>query len=577
MLLIGFWTGIHPATAQFSKLMDFDGTNGSSPDGSLLLIGDALYGMAQYGGANGDGCIFKINTDGTGYTDLFDFSGTADGERPHGSLTLSGNVLYGMTMMGGTNNLGCIFKINIDGSGYDKLFDFNGLNAGSYPYSTLALSGNWLYGMASEGGNASKGSIFKINTTNGVFTKLFDFTGTSNGSNPSGSLVVSGDVLYGMARYGGANDMGCIFKINTDGTGYTQLLDFSGANDGEYPHGSLTLAGGKLYGMAIQGGANGQGCIFSLNTDGSGFTRMFDFNSVDNGGYYPSGSLTCVGNIFYGMTSIGGVAGNGCIFQYDPDHDGLSRLKDFNGTADGNSPYNDVIVSGGTLYGMTYYGGSYDDGVIFKYILKPSDQASQITFPSLGFNFADITWSNGNGERRAVFLKEGSGPITDPVNNTTYTAGADWNNKGSQLGTSGYYCIYNGPGNMVSVTQLAANTDYTVQVYEYNGDEGNEQYSLSTGAGNPNSFHTSMLTGIGDDKFHPVKLYSDGSGIYAYLGQRYLRTQLSVYNLSGICVARTSDLNEGLNRIEVPHQPGIYLVTLVLDDHIYTEKIRLIK
>ena len=47
------------------------------------------------------------------------------------------------------------------------------------------------------------------------------------------------------------------------------LLSFSGSN-GAYPYGSLTLSGGTLYGMTRLGGTNGDGNIFSLNTDGSG-------------------------------------------------------------------------------------------------------------------------------------------------------------------------------------------------------------------------------------------------------------------------------------------------------------------
>jgi hypothetical protein len=74
----------------------------------------------------------------------------------------------------------------------------------------------------------------------------------------------------------------------------------------------------------------------------------------------------------------------------------------------------------------------------------------------------NVSGTNGNGTNRAVFMKLGTGAITNPSNNTTYTANTNWSSKGTQLGSSGYYCIYNGTGNSVRVTNTTANTAYTV-------------------------------------------------------------------------------------------------------------------
>jgi hypothetical protein len=60
-----------------------------------------LYGMTPQGGG-GDGTIFSINTDGTGFHSVFSFNGT-DGELPHGDLTLNGSTMYGMTKNGGSS------------------------------------------------------------------------------------------------------------------------------------------------------------------------------------------------------------------------------------------------------------------------------------------------------------------------------------------------------------------------------------------------------------------------------------------------------------------------------------------
>jgi uncharacterized repeat protein (TIGR03803 family) len=174
------------------------------------------------GGAYSKGIIFKINTDGSGFTKLTDFDGSNKGMEPIGGLTLSGNTLYGMTELGGTNNLGTAFKVNTDGTGFGKLFDFDGTLMGSDAQSTFTLSGNnVLYGATFLGGvNPFDGIVFAVNTDGSGFEKLHDFADTINGRGPSGSLVLSDNVLYGMTSLGGIKGKGVIFKyILSDQTG----------------------------------------------------------------------------------------------------------------------------------------------------------------------------------------------------------------------------------------------------------------------------------------------------------------------------------------------------------------------
>jgi uncharacterized repeat protein (TIGR03803 family) len=112
------------------------------------------------GGANGDGNVFRINTDGSGYTDLFDFNGT-NGYYPEGGLTVSGSTLYGTTYGNPISN-GNILSINTDGSGYRDLFDFN-FTDGALPVGSLTLSGSTLYGTTAEGGTYGEGTVFALN------------------------------------------------------------------------------------------------------------------------------------------------------------------------------------------------------------------------------------------------------------------------------------------------------------------------------------------------------------------------------------------------------------------------------
>ena len=68
--------------------------------------------MTRQVGAFGDGNIFEISTNGTGYKDLFDFNGT-DGENPVADLTLIGSTLYGTTNQGGAYGDGTVFALNL--------------------------------------------------------------------------------------------------------------------------------------------------------------------------------------------------------------------------------------------------------------------------------------------------------------------------------------------------------------------------------------------------------------------------------------------------------------------------------
>src|SRR5690606_24458165 len=95
--------------------------------------------------------------------------------------------------------------------------------------------------------------------------------------------------------------------------------------------------------------------------------------------------------------------------------------------------------------------------------------------------------------KRVVFVKQGSGSIINPVDSNIYLASSDWNIHGTQLDTSGYYCVYNGTGNSVTLTNLNPVTQYTVQVFEYNYNKllGNRiVYLKSTAINNPNQITT---------------------------------------------------------------------------------------
>ncbi len=375
-------------SAQHTKLLDFTGTaNGDEPWGSLISDGVFLYGMTSKGGSNDQGTIFKIKPDGTQYTKLLDFSSASTGGFPFGSLVSDGTFLYGMTEGGGTNNLGVIFKIKSDGTGFVKLLDFAGTANGSEPYGSLFFDGTFLYGMTTSGGTNNVGTIFKIMPDGTGYTKLLDMAATANGSYPNGSLISDGTFLYGMASEGGTSNEGTVFKINKNGTGFIKLLNFTGAANGSNPFGSLLYDGTFLYGMTYSGGTINDGTIFKIKTDGTGYVRMFNFNlSI---GDRPFGDLISDGTFLYGMTYSGGSGGTGNIFKIKPDGTGFQTLHDFANVANGWLPYGSLLLEGSSLYGMTQQGGigdapPFNGGTVFKYALSVSIPTISSFTPSSG-------------------------------------------------------------------------------------------------------------------------------------------------------------------------------------------------
>jgi len=368
---------ISTANAQFATLHEFAGgyDDGRNPYGGLTPSGSTLYGMTPKGGSNDYGVIFKMNINGNSYTNLHKFIGGApNGRNPYGSLTLSGSTLFGMTERGGSNDFGVIFKMDTVGSNYIILHKFvGGDNEGRKPSGSLTLSGSTLYGMTYSGGANDYGVVFRMNTDGSNYTNLHTFVGaTDDGRNPYGDLTLSGSTLYGITYAGGTNSYGVIFRMDTDGSSYTNLHEFIGGNnDGLSSFGSLTLSGSTLFGMTLQGGSNNNGVIFRMKTDGSSYTNLHKFIGGNDDGRNPFGSLALSGGELYGMTYFGGNSDGGVIFRINTNGSNYINMHDFaGGNGDGKQPlYGALVEVGSYYYGMTSQGGINGNGVGFRQLI----------------------------------------------------------------------------------------------------------------------------------------------------------------------------------------------------------------
>ncbi len=374
---------------QFTTLLSFNDTNGASPQGSLTLSGSTLYGMTKLGGTGVTaGTVFSLPVTGGTPTTLSNFAWDTHGAQPYGNLTLSGSTLYGMTSESGTHSFGTVFSLPVTGGARTVLLSFDGTN-GQYPLGSLTLSGSTLYGTTSyggasyTGGSSGNGVVFSIPTTGGAPTTLFDFDAT-HGKWPGSSLTLSGSTLYGMTAQGGDSSHGTVFSIPVTGGTPTILYNLDWTH-GALPSGGLTLSGdgSTLYGMTPHGGAYGWGTVFSVPVTGGTPTILFSFESESPDGAHPQGSLTLSGSTLYGMTAQGGTDNNGTIFSMNIDGTDFQTLLRFDG-ANGANPHGDLTLSGSTLYGMTSEGGDYGYGTVFRLDLTTIPEPTTITLLGMG-------------------------------------------------------------------------------------------------------------------------------------------------------------------------------------------------
>ena len=339
----------------FTALLNDTNSDGAYPDGTLAFAGNTLYGTAYNGGTSGNGTVFAVNTNGTGIATVHSFTATSglnatnsDGANPEVGVIVAGSTLYGTTENGGTSGYDAVFKVNTNGTGFTTLHSFTSGSDGETP-AGLLWSGTTLYG-TTVSFNSGNGTVFKLNTNGTAYTILHpfmitNFTGFPNGgptaapdfTNSDGalpsSLTLAGNTLYGTTYYGGSSGNGTVFKLNPDGTGFTTLHSFAASStnsEGVFTNGEgthpiqftgLILSGSTLYGAASYGGDSGNGTLFALNTNGTGFTLLHAFTETDpldssnSDGANPFAGLMLAGSTLYGTTKTGGTLGLGTLFS----------------------------------------------------------------------------------------------------------------------------------------------------------------------------------------------------------------------------------------------------------------------
>jgi len=373
--------------------------------GALIMDSEcSLYGAAEGGGKySPNGVVFKLTPNPKGkdpwkITVLHSFKGydsekpsKSDGAFPYSAVIMDGSGnLYGVTFVGGTEDLGTVYKLTPTAKGAWKetiLHNFTGGSDGVNPSQPLTLDadGN-IYGTTGSGGNGEYcqgvgcGIVFELSPTkSGPWTEtiIHAFQGSLNGmgcdgSGPTGQLYLNAQGnMYGATYEGGCPDGGTVFELTSNGSGgwgYGQVFVLPSAGQAAAPLGGVIGdAEGNLYGL--WGGG-----VYELQGSGSSFTyeTLYFFSDIGGG---PDGTqgggliFDTSGNLY--ATSYGGGNGYGTIFELSPAGGGTwneETLWMFN-HADGSNPVCSLLLDGkGNLYGSTPYGGGngFNGGVIFQ-------------------------------------------------------------------------------------------------------------------------------------------------------------------------------------------------------------------
>jgi uncharacterized repeat protein (TIGR03803 family) len=329
-----------------------------------------LFGATAGGGVNGPGGIFELAPEAGASTESAAVFPDFKPVKPVEEGYMLDFLIY--SLFGQPNT----FQIS-----YIKALYFDSFASGHGPMPEVAGPES-LYGISVERGDYDDGAIFSVPAGKNAVAVTYSFGAQPNdGSAPVGMVEGSDGNFYGTTEQGGANGLGTVFKYTPGGT-LTTLYSFQGAADGLAPAAAVAFGkDGLLYGTTSASADDGNGgAIFRLATDGSGFTVLHKFTDSTKGlknGYTPMAPLLLASDgKFYGTTDSGGTFYRGTLFSFDPSTGAFALLYTFTGdTGDGGAPAGALIQgTDGNLYGATTGGGTDDEGVVYKVELNQAGE-----------------------------------------------------------------------------------------------------------------------------------------------------------------------------------------------------------
>jgi uncharacterized repeat protein (TIGR03803 family) len=219
-------TGAESVLHSFSS----EDQGGFNPLAALANIGGVLYGTAANGGDFSGGTAFSVDPSTGAYTVLHSFGANGDGNSPESNMIDVNGTLYGTTLGGGNgascggslSGCGTVFSINPSTGSESVFYAFKNNGAdGNNPVAGLIDVNGMLYGTTIVGGadrlgcnGKGCGTVFAIDLKSGAEKVLYSFKNKDgDGIKPYGSLIDLRKAIYGTTAGGGAQGVGTVFKI----------------------------------------------------------------------------------------------------------------------------------------------------------------------------------------------------------------------------------------------------------------------------------------------------------------------------------------------------------------------------
>jgi len=272
----------------------------------------------------------------------------------------------------------------------------------------------------------------------------------ADGQFPGGGLVrdARGN-FYGVTEQGGAHNQGVVFELDQQGKQFVYKVLHSFCRDcgeGWFPHAGLIVdADGNLYGTTEAGGPHDCGTVFELKR--RRLVTLHSFCADGDDGDIPATGLTYAGQAsgvaydgaspLYGTTADGGTHNLGTVFKLTRKTNRKWHAKTLysfcsqNQCADGLQPNGEVALDGdGNLYGVTAFGGSDNNGVIYKI---------SGTTETVLWNFC-LGGCQSGANPGGSLLRDDQGNLTGTTLNTTSENGNLYRFNGSGLDILHTFC-----------------------------------------------------------------------------------------------------------------------------------------
>ena len=468
-------------TSTLTKIFSFPSVTGIRTSNATQpqIINGKLVGVSSNG-------LYSVALNGTSYQQLNSLP--LSGYPILNYQTSTNNIFYSTT--GGAFKNTQLVKIDALTNITNTIHSFGNVPEGYNPDGIIRTPNGILYGIARNGGSEGGGTLFKMNADGSAFSVIKDFAG-NNGQSPIGQLLYASDGrLYGVCEksgVSGSSDSMLIYGINVDGNNYAVLHLFDTKTNGNLIRELVESSSGEIAGLiATSEGSLLPPQIFKLNKNGTGYAILKTLSLTGTDGYIPKHGLVLYNGYFYGINTFGGNGGqaNGSIFRIKEDGSNFSIIKYFsNGGSDGSKPEGGLILgSDNKLYGATRNDGLNGIGTVFS--LNPSDLTFQVIY---NFGFSDGFISVGK------FMEASDGRLYITNGTGIFGINRDGSN-GALISSTDYFVLPIGSSSNVLTsisylteipvpvtTELCAPAASTVLKSDISGT--NYQWQLNTGSG----------------------------------------------------------------------------------------------